>query len=189
MPQEDDGGSQVNHPEEILWVAFPADHDAAIVMQPREQAFDFPSTTVTPQHTAILGQSSGAHGGVWCNHLDAVVLHQPLVEAVAVVGAIADQPFGEVGEESLFEGGFDEFSFMRRSAGHVHGERKTMAVADRHDFAALTASSRADGGAPFFAELKLASTNASLRSSLPRSRKSSASFWSNCNSTPERCQC
>ena len=36
-----------------------------------------------------------------------------------------------------------------------------MAVADRHDFAALTASSRADGGDPFFAELKLASTNAS----------------------------
>jgi hypothetical protein len=179
----------VDHPEEIFWVAFPADHDAAIVMQPRKQAFDFPSTAITPQDTAILGRSSGAHGPVWRDHLDAVVLHQPFIEAVAVVGAVADQPFGEVGEESSFEGSFDEFGFMRRSAGQVHGERKTMAVADRHDFAALTASSRADGGAPFFAELKLASTNASLRSSLPRSRKSSASFWSNCNSTPERCQC
>ena len=179
----------MNHPEEIFWVAFPADHNAAIVMQPRKQAFDFPSMAITPQRAAILGQSSGALGPVWRDHLDAVELHQPLIEAIAVVGAVADQPFGEVGEESLFEGGFDEFSFMRRSAGHVHGERKTMAVADGHDFAALTASSRADGGAPFFAELKLASTNASLRSSLPRSRKSSASFWSNCNSTPERCQC
>jgi hypothetical protein len=38
-----------------------------------------------------------------------------------------------------------------RSAGHVHGDRKTMAVADRHDFAAFTAASRANGGAPFFA--------------------------------------
>src|SRR5580692_6276572 len=189
MPQEDDGGSQVKHPEEIFWVAFPADHNAAIVRQPREQAFDFPSTAIAPQPAAILGQSSGANGTVRRDHLDAVVVHQLFVAAVAVVGAIADQPFGEVGEESVFEGGFDEFSFMRRSAGHVHGKRKTMAVADRHDFAALTASSRADGGAPFFAELKLASTNASLRSSLPRSRKSSARFWSNCNSTPERCQC
>jgi len=189
MPQKDDGGSQLNHSEEIFWVAFPANHDAPIVMQPGKQAFDFPSSAITPKHTAILGQSSGARGSVWRNHLDAVVLHQLLIEAVTVVGAIADQPIGEVGEESFFEGGFDEFSFMRRSAGHEHGERKTMAVADRHDFAALTASSRADGRAPFFAELKLASTNASLRSSLPRSRKSSASFWSNCNSTPERCQC
>ena len=104
-------------------MAFPADYDAAIVMQPREQAFDFPSTAITPQHTAILGQSSGAHGPVWRDHLDTVVLHQPLIEAVAVVGAVTDQPFWEVGEESVFEGGFDESRFMRRSAGQVHGER------------------------------------------------------------------
>src|SRR5688572_29894668 len=51
---------------------------------------------------------------------------------------------------------------------HVDGERKTMAVAHRHDFAAFTAASRANGGAPFFAELKLASMNPSERSSLPR---------------------
>ena len=73
---------------------------------------------------------------------------------------------------------------MRRSTGHVDGERKTMAVANRHDFAALTAASRADGGAPFFAELKLASMKASLRSSLPRSRRSSASPWSTRSRTP-----
>ena len=124
MPQEDAGASQVNHPEEICWVVFPADHDAAIVMQPRKQAFDFPSAAIAPQHAPILGLSSGAIGSVWRNHLDGVVLHQSLIEAVTVVGAIADQPFGEVGEESLFECGFDEFGFMRRSAGHVHGERR-----------------------------------------------------------------
>src|SRR5579862_4430784 len=189
MPQEDDGGSQVKHCEEIFWVAFPTDHDAAIVMQPGKQTFDFPSTAIAPQNAAVLGESSGASRSVWCNHFDAVVFHQPFIEAITVVGAITNQPLGDVGEESFFQRGFDEFGFMWRSAGHVHGERKTMAVTDRHDFAALTASSRADGRAPFFAELKLASTNASLRSSLPRSRKSSVSFWSNFNSTPERCQC
>ena len=80
--------------------------------------------------------------------------------------------------------GFDELCFMRRSAGHVHGERKTMAVADRHDFAAFAAASRADSRAPFFAELKLASMNDSLKSSFPRSRKSSASFCSSCGEQP-----
>jgi hypothetical protein len=170
-------------------MAFPADHDTAIVMQPREQAFDLPPAAIAPQRAAILGQSSGAAGSMWGDHLDAVVLLQPLIEAVAVVGSVADQSFREVAEEAPGEGGFDKFGFMRRSAGHVHGERKTMAVADRHDFAALTASSRANGGAPFFAELNVASMNASLRSILPRSRKSSASFWSRCTSSPERCQC
>jgi hypothetical protein len=33
---------------------------------------------------------------------------------------------------------------MRRSAGHVHGERKTMAVCDCHDFAAFAPFCRAD---------------------------------------------
>jgi hypothetical protein len=55
----------------------------------------------------------------------------------------------EVGEEPPFQGGLDECGFMRRSASHVHGERNTIAIAYRHDFAALTASSRADGGACF----------------------------------------
>jgi hypothetical protein len=67
MPQQDDGGRKVKHREEIFWIAFPADHDAAIVMQPREQAFDFPSTAIAPQPAAILGQSSGANGTVSCD--------------------------------------------------------------------------------------------------------------------------
>jgi hypothetical protein len=71
----------------------------------------------------------------------------------------------------------------------VDGERKTMAVANRHDFAAFTAASRPDGGAPFFAELKLASMNASERSSLPRSRRSSASRCNTSRSRPVRRQC
>jgi hypothetical protein len=96
-------------------------------MQPREQAFDSPSTVVAPQNAAILGQSSGARETVRCDHLDAVVHHQALVHAVAVIGPVADQPLRQVGKESFLDSGLDEFGFMRRSAGHVHGERKTMA--------------------------------------------------------------
>ena len=70
MSQKDDGGSQVKHREEIFWVAFPADHDAAIVMQPREQAFDFPSTAIAPQPRGHLGSEFCANGSVW---YDAIV--------------------------------------------------------------------------------------------------------------------
>ena len=59
-----------------------------------------------------------------------------------------------------------------------------MAVADRHDFAAFTAASRTDGSAPFFAEPKVASMKASLRSILPRSRRSSASVAGRIDSGP-----
>jgi hypothetical protein len=89
------------------------------------------------------------------NQLHSETLAQLYIQWITVVGPVADQALGSFGEEALLERGFDEFCFMRRSAGHVHGERKTMAVADRHDFAAFTAASRADSRAPFFAELKL----------------------------------
>jgi hypothetical protein len=64
-----------------------------------------------------------------------------------------------------------------------------MAVADRHDFAAFAASSRADSKAPFFAELKLVSVNDLFKSSFPQSRKASASFCSIHISSPERRHC
>lgn len=168
---------------------FPANHDAAVVMEPGEQPFDLPAASISAQRSAVLRESFAAPRMVRRDHLDAILLAQARIEPIAVVGTIADQPFGQWLDESLLESDFDELGLMRRSAGHVQGERKTMAVADRHDFAALTASSRAHGGAPFFAELKLASMNASLRSIFPRSRKSSASFCNRRSSNPERCHC
>jgi hypothetical protein len=189
MSQEDDGTSKLHHPEEILWVIFPANDDATKIMKPREQALDFPAPPVTTQYAAVLRGGFASSGFVWSNQLHTEALADLRVQGVAVVSAVTDHALGSFGNEALFERGSDELCFMRRSAGHVHGERKTMAVADRHDFAAFAAASRADSRAPFFAELKLASMNDSLRSSLPRSRKSSASFFSSCVSSPERCQC
>src|SRR5271169_3287157 len=189
MPQEDDGASQLHHPQEILWVVFPANDDATKVMKPRKQALDFPTTPVTTQHAAVLRRSFAALGFVRSNQLHAEAFANLRIQRIAIVGAVADQAFGSFRKEAALDGGSDEFCFMRRSAGHVYGERKTMAVADRHDFAAFAAASRADSRAPFFAELKVASMNDSLRSSFPRSRKSSASFCSNRVSNPERCHC
>src|SRR5882762_8557611 len=189
MPQEDDGACELDHPEEIFWVVFPANDGATKVMKPGEQAFHFPATPVAAQSTPVLRGRGDAHEFVGRDELHAVVFVDALVQGIAVVGAVADHAFRGFGKEALVERGLDEFCFMRRSAGHVHGERKTMAVADRHDFAAFAAASRADSRAPFFAELKVASMKDSLRSSFPRSRKSSASFWSSRVSNPERCHC
>src|SRR5580658_8987466 len=189
MSQEDYSACELNHPEEILWVVLPANDDATVIMEPSEQTLDLPATTVAAQHPAVLRRFSVSRGAVRRNQLNTKTLANLGVQRIAVVSAIADQPLGSFGEEAPLDGGFDESCFMRRSAGHVHGERKTMAVCDCHDFAAFAAFCRADTRAPFFAELKLASMKASLRSSFPRSRKSSASFCSSLVSSPERCHC
>jgi hypothetical protein len=189
MPQEDDGASELDHAEKVFRVIFPAHDDATKVMKPSEQALDLPTAAVTTQGAAVLGDRLAAVPAVRRDQLHAQSFAQALVQRVAVVGFVADQSRGSFWEKSLLEGSFDEDRFIWSSAGHVHGDRKTMAVCNCHDFAAFPAFCRADTRAPFFAELKLASMNASLRSSLPRSRKSSASFCSERVSRPERCHC
>ena len=189
MPQEDYSASKLNHPEEILWVVFPANDDATIIMEPGKQTLDFPATTVAPQDATVLGDGSAPVPAVRRDQFHTEMFAYALIQRIAVVGFIADQSLRCFAEESALERGFDERGFIRRSADHVHGDRKTMAVCDCHDFAAFAAFCRADTRAPFFAELKLASMKASLRSSFPRSRKSSASVCSKRVSSPERCHC
>src|SRR5882724_7089344 len=54
MPQEDHRACELNHPEEILWVVFPANDDATIIMKPSKQTLDFPATTIASQRAAVL---------------------------------------------------------------------------------------------------------------------------------------
>ena len=188
MPQEDDEAAELEHAEEVGLVKLPASNEATEIMQPGEQAFDLPTAAVTPQFPAILGFVS-AVVAIRCDHPDAVLAPQLPVQLVAVIGRITDHALGLGAGEAAFDGRLDEFRFMRRSAGDAAGDRKTMAVCDRHDFTAFSSASRADSSAPFFAELKLASMKVSLRSSLPRARRSSASACSSRVSVPSRCHC
>ena len=165
MPQEDHGARQLHHPEEIFWVVLPASDDAAIIMEPSNQTLDFPATSVAAQRAAVLGYGFAAVPAVRRDQFHAEKFADPLIQRIAVVGFVADQSLRNFTQESPLQRGFDKSGFMRRSADHVHGDRKTMAVCDCHDFAAFAAFCRADTRAPFFAELKLASMKASLKSS------------------------
>jgi hypothetical protein len=189
MPQEDDEAAELQHAEEVGLVIFPAADESAEVVEPSEQPLDFPAVAVTAQFAAVLGAFPAAIVLVGRDQSDAVSLPEALVERIAVVGAVADHALWFGSRETLLDGGFDEFRFMRRSAGDAAGDRKTMAVCDRHDFTAFSSASRADSSAPFFAELKLASMKVSDRSSLPRARRSSANACNNRVSVPSRCHC
>ena len=167
----------------------PANDDATVIMEPSKQTLNFPAATIAPEDATVLCDWFAPVPAVWRDQFDTEMFAHPLIQGIAVVRFIADQSLRCFAEEPALERGFDERCFIWRSADHVHGERKTMAVCDCHDFAAFAAFCRADTRAPFFAELKLASMKASLRSSFPRSRRSSASFCNKRVSSPERCHC
>ena len=189
MPQEDDEAAEMKHSEEVGFVVFPAADETAEVVEPGEEALDLPAAAVAAEFPAVLGVLPAAIVLVRSDEPDAMFLPEALVEWIAVVGAVADYSCWFGACETLLDGRFDEFGFMRRSAGDAAGDRKTMAVCDRHDFTAFSAASRADSSAPFFAELKLASMKVSDRSSLPRARRSSARACNSRVSVPSRCHC
>ena len=189
MPQENNKAAELKHAEEIGFVIFPAADQSAKVVKPGEEALDFPAAAVAAQFAAVLSAFPAAIELVRCDEPDAMLLPKALVQWIAVVGAVTDHSFRLGSCEALLDSGFDELGFMRRSAGDAAGDRKTMAVCDRHDFTAFSSASRADSSAPFFAELKLASMKVSDRSSLPRVRKSSASACKSRSSVPSRCHC
>ena len=47
MPQEDNEAAELEHTEEIGFVIFPAADEAAEIVKPGKEAFDFPTPTVT----------------------------------------------------------------------------------------------------------------------------------------------
>jgi hypothetical protein len=179
----------MNHGLVVFGKAFPARGQTAEVLQPGEQPLYPPAPLRPPQAPAILSGFPAAIVSMRSDQLQPVVRAQSTGQRSAVVRFVADQARGQGREEAVPERGFDQSDLMRSSAGHVHGERKTMAVCDRHDVAAFSAAIIAHSRAPFLALLKLPSMKASDKSILPRSRKSSASRRSRRTSWPERSHC
>ena len=101
------------------------------------------------------------------DHLDSSFLVGPLIEAITILGLVADHSFrlglGEAGIERFL----DERDFMRRSACCPDGDRKTGALRDCHDRAPIAALCLTNVMAFFFAEASEPSLNVSLKSSLP----------------------
>ena len=61
---------------------------------------------------------------VGCDHLDAIALGQISIQAVTIVGLVADQSWGKGIEEAVREEAFDELALMRRSAFDTNGDEE-----------------------------------------------------------------
>lgn len=103
-------------------------------------------------------------------------LPQTPAQRIAVVSLVGDQPLRflacattvvAVWDEDRGEGDFSELDFRRRDRSQVLSQRKALAIDHHHPLCTLAPLGFADSGAPFFAEAKLPSINASLQSSCP----------------------
>jgi len=167
---------------------FVTHHDATEVLQPGEQPFYLPSSLVATQRTAVLGGRLDAVVAVWGDELYALG-SKLSIEAIAVISSIPDESFRDRIGKALCESVLDKGDFMRVSRRRVRGDWNTSAVCHCHELRTLAPLGIAHSSAPFFAATKVASTKHSLKSSLPRLRRSSANASSTPRSTPARTHC
>jgi len=184
MPQKDEDATELDQGEEVFKMVLIAHHQSPKILQPGKEAFDLPPLPIPPERSSILGLGSFSTAAVWCDHLYTPILLQPLIKSIAVVRLVSNQPGRDFVNEPSFEGLLDKRYFMRRSAGHVHGDRKTRSVCHCHDLGAFAPLGFSHCSAPFFAGANVPSMNASRKSISPRSRRSSARATRICSKTP-----
>lgn len=113
MPQEDAATGQFEKAQEILGVVFVASDQATKVVQPSEQAFDFPSSPIASPRASVLG-GVFAVAPMGSDQLDTLLL-QVLIQRIGVVRPIPDQALRLLREEALLERFFDSFVSYREA--------------------------------------------------------------------------
>ncbi len=84
---------------------FPPDAKAPVVLQPRNSAFDSPTTFVATQGAAVLRDASV--GSVGRDEFHALQ-GEFFIQGIAVVGLVADDSFGQLGDEHEAEEFLDQ---------------------------------------------------------------------------------
>ena len=98
---------------------FPADYQAAEVVEPGKQALHTPSAPVLKQRAPILRLSTVAT--VQREHLDSFHV-EFRIKRIAVIGSVADQPCWVVEAESGIQGVVHQRDLMWAGAGDMNGE-------------------------------------------------------------------
>src|SRR5512139_2001562 len=71
-PEEDNEAGELNEAKEVLWMIFPSDEDAALPLDPGEEAFDQPAPQEASQAAPVLRRRFRSVRAVRRDHLDAI---------------------------------------------------------------------------------------------------------------------
>ena len=120
---------------------FPADTESAVVLEPGNGPLDGPSAFIAPQRPTVL--SDGSIGPVGRYHFDPFFQKRG-IKSVAIIGFVADDPFGQVRRQHETEEFLDERAFCMVGRGGVDGYWQPFGIDQNHDFDALADSRTAD---------------------------------------------
>ena len=154
LSKQDEDTTELNEAEVVEGRALIAHHEPTEIAEPGEKSLDFPAAFVATKWSAILGLGLLSVAAVRSDHLD-TKLGERCIEGVGVVGAVADEPLGQLRYDAGVEGGGNERHLVRRSRGGTSGERKTKAVCHCHELRPFAPLGFSHTPAPFFATMNV----------------------------------
>src|SRR5258708_8372298 len=83
------------------------------IVQPGEEALDFPAAAVTPQGSTVLRPGLSAIALMRSNQLNPIILLQSFIQRIAVISQVAYQLFRRVRGKAGLDGGCHQFCFLR----------------------------------------------------------------------------
>ena len=187
MPKQNNRAGEMQEACEIGGVPLVPRHEAPRVLKPGEEPLHFPAPLIAAEWAPILREID-AIGPVRRDELDPTRRKGP-VQAVAVIGPVADEASWIIGQKAGVQRLGDESGFVRGRRGDGNGDRKTSAVCDCHDLGPFTALGVADVAAFFLALAKEPSMKVSLKSKPPRAWRSAASALSTRRRIPVSTHC
>ena len=123
---------------------FPADAQPPEVLQPGDGSFDFPSSFVATQGSAVLSLVFGqAVLPVWRDQFGAA-LSQLVGQSVAVVGLVADDPLGRLLSEHEVKQSLHQPTLVCVGGRCVDRHGQAMRIDKNHDFHAFSSLRAAD---------------------------------------------
>jgi len=164
-----------------FWVTLPSYEQSPEVSEPRDGAFDLPTSLVASQGPPVLEPGLNPIAFVRSNLFDAR-FRQSFSQGRAVVGLVRDQALRGSGRHGA-QRFFDERDFRRARGVDGYSQRNTLAVCQYHKLCALAPLGFSDASAPFFAGANVPSTKVSLQSRWPRSSNSSRKARQTVNQT------
>ena len=160
-------------------ITIPADHQSAIISEPRESSLNFPTPFITSQLSAIMVFLFLVVAPVRADQFNTTCL-KFLSQRITVVALVSNQTLWFLARSASFfswhgnsiQRFFEELDLRRGRRVQVVSKRNTLAVDHHHPLRALAPLGFTDALAPFFAGAKLPSTNASDQSNWPFSSSS-----------------
>ena len=160
-------------------ITIPADHQSAIISEPRESSLNFPTAFITSQLSAIMVFLLLVVAPVRANQFNTTCLKPPS-QWVTVIALVSNQTLWFLarptssfsGHSNVIYRFFEELDLRRGRRVQVVSKRNTLAVDHHHPLRALAPLGLTDAFTPFFAGAKLPSTNASDQSNWPFSSSS-----------------